>query len=74
MKKWQPVDVIITLLTLLICFIFSSLALTPLIRGTEFSEDKAALMAGLLGSILSIIALYVGTKINGSSPNEPEDP
>jgi len=38
-------------------------AFSPLIRGEELSEAKSKIVGGLFTSIISIVSMYVGAKI-----------
>ena len=62
-SKWEPVDFIICMLVVVICFtVIGSIAL-PLFRGTELPETKAKMVAGIVVSVVSIVSMYVGAKI-----------
>lgn len=63
MKNWQPVDIIIIILTLLTCFILMMASIRPLISENEIDLDTTKILAGTLGSLISIISMYVGAKI-----------
>jgi len=61
--QWSPADVIIVLITLTVCFIMGIAALMPLLDFKEIDHDKQKLLAGVVGSMLSIISMYVGGMI-----------
>ncbi len=61
MKNWQPVDVIVFALALVIALVLLSYA-----AGGWFldpSEHKAELIEDICQSALAVVALYVGSKL-----------
>ena len=69
MKNWGPSDVIMLILAstvslvLLIIFVISALTTEPM------PEQSAKLVAGLIASIISIISMYIGAKIQKNKDN-----
>ncbi len=61
--KWTPTDIIIVLMTLTVCFIIGMSALMPLLDFKEIDHDKQKLLAGVVGSMLSIVSMYIGGMI-----------
>jgi hypothetical protein len=61
--KWKPADVVVILLTLTVCFVMGNAALMPLWEFKEVDHEKQKLLAGLIGSVLSIVSMYIGAKI-----------
>jgi len=61
--KWTPTDIIIVLMTLTVCFIIGMAALMPLLDFKEIDHDKQKLLAGVVGSMLSIVSMYIGGMI-----------
>lgn len=56
-------NVIILMLTGTVCLILILVTLSPVITGKQMSETKAKMMVGVIGSMISIISMYVGAKI-----------
>ena len=63
MKGWSPSDVIMLILastvSIVLLSIFAELAFT----GAPISDHGAKLVAGLVTSIISIISMYIGARI-----------
>jgi len=51
------------MLTGTVCLIVILVSLSPVITGKQLSETKAKMMVGVIGSMISIISMYVGAKI-----------
>jgi len=56
-------SIVILMLTGTVCVIVLLVAVSPLITGRELTETKAKMMAVIVGSMISIISMYVGAKI-----------
>jgi hypothetical protein len=63
MKNWSAVDIIILILVTIISLVLLLSVLLPFISGMPASDSTAKLIAGLIASIISIISMYVGAKI-----------
>ncbi len=53
-------------LILLLSFLLVMTGIAPLIKGDALSGEKAKLLSGAMSSVISIITLYVGAKIQES--------
>ncbi len=63
MRDWKPVDIIILIITLVVGAIITLSAIRPLFSDRALSPDAAKLVAGIIGSLVSIISIYVGSKL-----------
>ena len=63
MKNWKPVDVIVLILACILGFSLVFAMIKPLITTASLSPDSLKLIAGLLASMLTIVSIYVGGKI-----------
>lgn len=63
MNRWQPSDVFILLIIILIMFI-SGFAVFSVYTGTPFEQGRAKAIGSLFDSLLAIIAMYLGSKLN----------
>lgn len=59
----STLSIVILMLTGTVCAILIMVAISPLITGKALSETKAKMMVGIVGSMISIISMYVGAKI-----------
>jgi len=59
----NTLSIVILMLTGTVCAILFMVAISPLITGKALSETKAKMMVGIVGSMISIISMYVGAKI-----------
>ena len=60
---WEPIDIIAMLLTVTICLILILSSVAPVITGTSLSEAKAKLLVGLIGSVVSVVSMYIGATL-----------
>lgn len=67
MKDWQPVDVIILILVILISIILLLAITTPMLNLHGMKDNTSKLLAGVLGSIISVISMYIGAKIKNNN-------
>lgn len=63
MKDWKPIDIIILIITIVVGFTISFSVIRPLISDRILSAESAKLIAGIIGSLVSIISIYVGSKL-----------
>jgi len=63
MAKWRPVEIAVFMMVVTVCFVVCSAALTPLFRGTMLSDTKTKLLTGIVGSLTSMISLYLGSEL-----------
>ena len=63
--KWEPVDVLMVAITLTICFTVATIAVSPFMDEIQngLSESKAKLFVGIVSSLVSILSMYVGARI-----------
>ena len=64
MKQWRPVDYIVGVLVLCICYAIIMMGIAPFFDVNLSTEPKAKLTAALLSSIISVISMYIGATIN----------
>lgn len=62
-SKPKAVDVAIIILTITISIVLLSSVLRPYFTGESMKESSAKLIATIISSIISIISMYVGAKI-----------
>ena len=63
MRKFKPVDYIIAALVILLSTLLLMTGIAPLIKGVALSGEKAKLLSGAVSSLISVITLYVGAKL-----------
>ncbi len=63
MKDWNAVDWIVALLTGSVVFFLCTVIFTVAIEGRVLSDKRAALLAQIVTSLITIISIYVGGKI-----------
>jgi len=62
-KDWKPVDTIVAGLAIGVMVVLILPLINIFIKGNELSDAKTKILIGLVSSIVSIISLYVGSKI-----------
>ena len=61
----KPLNYIMLILTFIIMVIMISIVISPfIIDNYSMSEGKAKMFANLISSIIAIISMYVGSKLN----------
>ena len=74
MKLWKPIDIVIVVLTVTICScLFAALA-KPMITGVDLSEGGSELVATMMASVISIVSMYVGAKLQSIRDNRSDSP
>ena len=63
MKNWNSVDVVVLILTIIISLVLIITLIRPFVTGVAITDGNSKLVAGLIASIISIISMYVGAKI-----------
>ena len=63
MKNWKPSDIIMLILVSTVAFAITSIFIEAAFTDVPMSDHSAKLVAGLIGSIISIISMYIGAKI-----------
>lgn len=62
MRNWGAVDWIVAVLAVALAMMLLLTSLDMFISEERLSEDARRTLAGVVGSVLSIIALYVGSQ------------
>lgn len=65
-KNWKPVDWIVLTIAAAVASIFLMMVTAVFIAGTSLTEEARRTLSTVIGSMLSIIALYVGAKVSTS--------
>ena len=66
MNKWMPADYIVMFLTLVIGTMLLLTSAKGVISRTEMSDQKTEMLIGLIGSLVAIISIYIGAKIQSN--------
>ena len=62
--RWQPVDIIVALLAMTVCVTVGSIAVVPFLDAhNTLSEGKAKMFVGIVSSLVSVISMYIGARI-----------
>jgi len=72
-KNWKPLDLVVVAITITICGTVGLIVLKPLVTGVELSDDKAKLMATVIASLISIISMYVGAKLQANKDRQNDN-
>ena len=59
----KPMDVIILILTILTAVVLIMALLQPLLYTEKLPTEVSKILANSLGSVISIISMYIGAKI-----------
>ncbi len=70
MRNWKPVDFIIAMFAISVAIILLVIILNVLYSGIALSDDAGDRITVIVSSILSIVSLYVGAKINENRNNK----
>jgi len=62
----KPVDTVVVILSAVVAIALLLTVASPLITGNQLSDEKAQLVAGLLSACVTVISIYVGSKVKGS--------
>ena len=63
MMTWKPVDLIVLILAASVSLILLGIVYRAIFDKIVLDEARAKLMAGMIGSLLAIISMYVGAKL-----------
>ena len=63
MEKWSPADIIMLILASTVSIILLTIFIELAYTGVPISDHAAKLVAGLIASIISIISMYIGARI-----------
>ena len=69
MKNWSPSDIIMLILASTVSIILISIFIEASTTDVPMTDNGAKLVAGLIASIISIISMYVGSKIQKNKDN-----
>ena len=69
MKNWSPSDIVMLVLSSTVAIVLISIFIETAFRNEPMSENNAELVAGLIASIISIISMYIGAKIQKNKDN-----
>ena len=72
MKKWKPVDIVVLILVITISLVMLAIIVKTLLKG-DLSEDKSKMFAGLVGSVIAIISIYVGSMVSRNNKNKRDE-
>ena len=61
----KPVDIIVLVIVICVCFVVLVPGINSMVSQTQLSEEKAALISGLVTSMIAIVSIYVGSKLRG---------
>ena len=64
MDKWKPTDYIAVILTFVISFLLVLAVVSPVFTGRPLSDLAIKMISGVVGSIVSIVSMYVGANIH----------
>ena len=68
MKKWQPVDCIVTLLALgVFLTIVTPMLGRILVPDLDLSQEGISALTQIVIALVSVISVYIGCKVNGKS-------
>ena len=64
MKNWEPVDIGVLIIIAIVGVILIISIIRPFITDKTMSVDAAKLVAGIIGSLISIVSVWVGSRTN----------
>ena len=65
MKNWRPADIIMLILSITLSIILITIFVELAFSKEPLGDSQSKIVAGLIASIISIISMYIGGKING---------
>jgi uncharacterized protein YacL len=72
MKNFKPVDILILFIGVIIGIFILLSVISVLITHKPMDDLKARLIASIITSLVSVISLYVGHRLNGSNKDKKE--
>lgn len=69
----KPVDIIVLVLAISISAALVITAIVPMILGEPVSDTRARFIAATVGSMLTIVSMYVGAKIQRAKQGHKEE-
>ena len=70
-NKWDPVDIIVLILVMIIGVVFMIEQIVPLFKEINLSENTSKFMQHGIGAMLAIVSMYIGSRIN--KKNKPNN-
>ena len=70
--KWEPADIIVLILTGLVCVSILIGQVRPLFTDVPLGIDAAKFIAHADGAIIAILSMYIGSKINNKNKKTDE--
>lgn len=61
--KWKPQDIVALILTCGVIVILLILSIKSFFGVEPMSDEAAKITSGIIGSIITIISIYIGTKL-----------
>ena len=62
-NNWQPIDIILLIITLIVGFSICFSIIKPTFSNAMLTAESSKLVAGIISSLVSIISIYVGSKL-----------
>jgi putative flippase GtrA len=70
MKDWKPTDYIVSFLAFVIGVFALFSVMGVLFTGIPLTDSKAKLVASIVTSIISIVSMYIGSKLHDKKEKE----
>ena len=72
MRNWKPVDWVMVALTVTVCLAAILGAGASIFRPFTFESEEARVrFAAFMGAMLSIVSMWVGSKVGHKPPDDP---
>lgn len=69
-KRWNPLDMIVVIITIFVCVSVGLGVAHAMWRTTPMDDARAKLVTGVITSLVAIINMYVGAKLQQSKDRE----
>ena len=69
MKNWSPSDIIMLILSSTVSIILITIFVEAAMTSVPMTDHSAKLVAGLIASIISMISMYIGARIQKNKDN-----
>lgn len=60
----KTIDIVVLILTIAVASVMLGSLFIPLVTNEPLTDVKAKILAGIITSVIAIISLYVGSKLN----------
>lgn len=70
MKKWEPYDIIVFIITIVIGFVLVFREVRGMITDHEMSPEAAKFIAHATGGLIAVVSLYIGSKLGNKKEKE----